>query len=151
MSTIEGRAVQRASARTAASAGALAAGIAVVVNLVVLLLARVAGADMIAEPPGQSAMPIGVIQVVAITIGASVVGVVLLLVLRSRAPRAWNVVAIVGLAFGVLSAPAPLTVEATPGTQAALALMHVVAGISWYVVVRRAARQVEEGGPGGDA
>lgn len=132
-------------AATAWRTGFTAAGIALAASLVVLLVARLSGADMVARPPQTDATTtIGVLSVAVVTVVATLVGSLLLVLLRRRGgARAWLALAWIGLAVGVLTTPAPLTVDATAGTRVALACMHVLTGLVWLVVVRRAARGSE--------
>lgn len=120
--------------------GMVAGGIALVVNLAVLAMAGFAGADMSAQPPGQDAMAVGVAMVAALTAVPVLLGSALLVALRGRGGKAWRILALLGLIVGVTTAPAPFTVEAEGATRVALASMHVITGLVWFVVVRRAMR-----------
>lgn len=120
--------------------GMVAGGIALMVNLAVLTVAAITGADMSGHPPGQDAMDVGVAMVAAVTAVPVLLGSALLVVLRGRGGRVWRILALLGLIVGVTTAPAPFTVDAEGATRVALASMHVITGLVWFVVVRRAAR-----------
>ena len=121
--------------------GAWTAGIAIVINLIVLGLGRLAGADMSVQPPGSPApMTIGVVQVVATVLVPLLVATVLLIAVRGRGARAWRLLAAVGLGVGLITVAMPLLATATAATTVALATMHVVTGLVWFILVWRAAR-----------
>jgi hypothetical protein len=121
--------------------GALTASIAIVINLIVLGLGRLAGADMSVQPPGSPApMTIGVVPVVATVLVPLLVATVLLIAVRGRGAGAWRLLAAVGLGVGLITVAMPLLATATAATTIALATMHVVTGLVWFILVWRAAR-----------
>ncbi len=120
--------------RTGLTAGVIAVGL----NLAVLAIARIGGANMSARPSGQEAMTVGVLMIVAVTLVPVLIGSGFLAMLARRGTRSWWKLAIAGLVIGVVTAPASLTVEAESSTRAALAAMHLITGCVWFVVVRRA-------------
>lgn len=109
-------------------------GVAVVSNLVIFAIGSIAGADWLAQ--GQTLQAIGWYFVV----GASVVPLLIAAVVTALLARVWRgaplVLAWVGLAFGVLTAPAGLLAAPQLGTGIALASMHIVAGIAWFMAIR---------------
>lgn len=109
--------------------------VALVVNFALLIGARVAGVDMTAQPSGGTAMEINGWLVFATTVVPLLIGGVLLYLTRRSRARAWPVLAVVGLAIGVLTTALPLTTTATVGTKTVLALMHLATGLIWFVVV----------------
>jgi hypothetical protein len=120
--------------------GATATGIAVAVNLVVLAVARLAGEEMTVRfDDAATPMTIGVLLVASTTLVPLALPTLVLLALRRRSARAWRGLAVTGLVVGLVTVPLPLTVLAAGGTQATLAAMHVITGVAWFVVVRRAA------------
>jgi hypothetical protein len=124
--------------------GAWSAGIAIIINLIVLGLGRLAGADMSVQPPGSPApMIIGVVQVVATVLVPLLVATLLLMAVRGRGARAWRILAAVGLAVGLITVAMPVLATATAATTTVLATMHVVTGLVWFVLVWRAARRQE--------
>jgi len=63
------------------------------------------------------------------------VGGGLLALLAHRTPRAWPVLAWLGVALAVATLPMPLLADATTGTRAGLAAMHLVAGAVWWTAL----------------
>lgn len=120
-------------------AGATVTVLAIVADLLLYLLAGLAGADFTVATGGRG-MEVGPLLVVANVAGATLLGTLLLAWLGRRGARAWRVLAWVGLAVGVLSVIAPLTATASPGARLTLAAMHLVTGAVWYRVVARSAR-----------
>ena len=114
--------------------GLTSIGIALAANLTVLAVALLAGAEMVAAQTS-----IGVFFVAANTVVPLLVATFVLLPLRRWGARAWRVLATTGLAIGLVSFPAPFTVSAENSTRAALAAMHVITGVVWFLIVRRAA------------
>ena len=134
------RTMETTSARTAGRAwrtGLVAGAIALVANLAVLAAAGLAGTDLTVKPPGQNAMTIGVAMVTATTVVPVLLGTALLVARRGSGAKAWRTLALLGLIVGVVTAPAPSTVEAEGATRLALASMHVITGLVWFAVVRR--------------
>lgn len=120
--------------------GLTSAAVALVLNLVILAVARLAGADMLMQRDETvAAMSIGVGPVATFTVVPMLLATALLLPLRRRGARAWRALATAGLVVGIVTVPLPFTVLAEGSTRGALAVMHVVAGVVWFVVVRRAA------------
>lgn len=120
--------------------GLTSGGAALAVNAVVFAVARGAGADMLVRREvREPAMAIGLGTVAVMTLVPMLAATLLLLVLRRWGPRSWRALAVVGLMIALVTVPAPFTMLAGTSTQVALALMHVVAGVAWFVVVRRAA------------
>ncbi|WP_258725810.1 DUF6069 family protein [Cellulomonas sp. NS3] len=130
----------RVSAATTWRTGLVAAGVALVANLLVLVVSRALGADhLVRQTPDAAASEVTFVMVVVMTVVPLLVATALLLPLRRWGARAWRTLAAVGLALGLLTVPMPFAVDATTGTQVGLALMHVVVGVVWFVLVRRAA------------
>lgn len=119
--------------------GGLAIAAALAGNLINLAVASVAGAEMTVQPSGTMAIEINAALVIATTVLPLIGATVLLVLLRRRGAPAWRTMAAVGLGLGVLTIAMPLTVTATAGTRVALASMHLLTGLVWFVSVRRAA------------
>lgn len=120
--------------------GAIAAVTAVIANLLALLVGRLAGADMVVGQPGGAAQTVGPVPVVVATLVGFTAGTILLLVLRDRGARVWTAVAVAGLVAGVVTVVAPLSMDAGSTTRVTLAAMHVIAGLVWFLSVRRTVR-----------
>lgn len=124
------------------NAGGTALIVALALNLATLVVAKIVGVEMAVRPSGAAAaMEINGWLVFATTVVPLLVASVLLYLTRQHRPRAWQVLAMVGLAIGVLTVAMPLSATATAGTKVALTLMHLATGIVWFVVVRRAATE----------
>ena len=112
--------------------------IALAANLAVLAVAVLAGAEMVAAQTS-----IGVFVVSVNTVVPLLVATLVLLPLRRWGARAWRVLVTTGLAIGFVSSPAPFTVSAEDPTRVALVAMHVITGVVWFLVVRRAVARAE--------
>jgi hypothetical protein len=124
----------------AARAGATSAGVAIAANLAVFGVATLAGADMVVrQSASQPAMHISSLLVTVTVLVPVLAGTLLLLPARRWGTRGWLALAAAGMALGVLSVVIPLAMEVEPGTRLTLASMHVITGVSWFLVVRRAA------------
>lgn len=122
-------------------AGLIASAAALAANITLLYLARGLGADMaVRRAETEAVMTIGIGTVTLMTLLPMLVATLLLPLLRRWGPRAWHLLAAVGLLVAMVTVPAPFTMLAQTGTQVVLACMHLTAGIAWFVVVRRAAR-----------
>ncbi len=122
-------------------AGLIATATALAANIALLYTARGLGADMaVRRVETEAAMTIGIGTVTLMTLLPMLLATALLLPLRRWGPRAWRLLAAVGLVIAVVTVPAPFTVLAQTGTQVSLACMHLTAGIAWFLLVRRAAR-----------
>jgi hypothetical protein len=112
------------------AAAAAAAAVAVV--------AMAVGAEMEAAPPGQDAMPVGVVNAVFASLFAAGAGWLARAVLDRFAPRKAALVWLIGAAaVFLLTSFSPFLAEATPGTKAALFLMHVVVAAAVVPVLGR--------------
>lgn len=121
---------------------ALIAGIgALVVNIVVWSVAALAGVDFEVTWGSTAPIRIGLVAVTLATILPIVIGGVILALTAPRSARAPTILAWLGLAIGVLTAAMPLAVQADPGTKIALATMHLVTGIVWWLTLRQQSRQ----------
>lgn len=114
-----------------------AAVVALVANVLVHTLARVAGTETVLTPPGAAPVTVAPFSVVTMTIVPLVVGG-LLLVLASRvAPGAVRSLPWIGLFVGIGTAVMPLSMGGALDGRLVLAAMHVITGIAWFVSVRR--------------
>lgn len=122
-------------------AGLIASAAALAADITLLYLARGLGADMaVRRAETEAVMTIGIGTVTLMTLLPMLVATLLLPLLHRWGPRAWHLLAAVGLLVAMVTVPAPFTMLAQTGTQVVLACMHLTAGIAWFVVVRRAAR-----------
>lgn len=117
-----------------------AAAVIAAVNLAVLGLGALLGADMrVAQSAGASVTEVGIGSVLLMSLVPALLGGLVLWPAARRGIRAWRAVGWLGLALGLLTLPMPIAVVASAGTTATLASMHVVAGVVWFAAVRRAA------------
>lgn len=133
--------VARPRSRSVPVVGLVVAVVALVVNGALFLLVS-GGEPILATPPGAAgALPVTLGSVLLATAVATAVGTAALAVLGRARPRRRAALASAGLAVGVLSAPVPVLSAADAGDGVALAAMHVLTGLVWWLAVRR--------GPGG--
>lgn len=118
--------------------GLVAGGAALLANLALMVVGRLAGADFSVQPPNQVVMRVGVTLVCVTTLVPALMGTLLLVGFRQRGRSGWRALGVVGLLIGIFTAAAPFTVQAGPGTQIALAGMHVLTGLAWFLVLRHA-------------
>jgi len=102
--------------------------------------ALLAGADFEVSRPGAEPMTVGPVTIALMTVAPLLLGGVVLAVATRRSPRVHTVLGWLGLAIGILTAPMPFTVHAGTGTQVALAAMHLVTGVVWWLALRRSSR-----------
>lgn len=134
------------SVGSVARVGAASASGALAANLATLGIAKLAGADMLVrQDADQPAMQVGIILVVLTTLLPLLPATLLLIPARRWGARGWRALAAAGLAIGVLSVVMPLAMQAGPGTQLALASMHVITGVAWFVVVSWACARTPDG------
>ncbi|WP_143143742.1 DUF6069 family protein [Agrococcus sp. Marseille-P2731] len=114
--------------------GLIAVGIATAVNLVILGAAAAAGASMLVAQDG-SEIAVGLLPVLVATFAPLALATVVAWLLAKRWPRTTTILAWVGLVVAAASIIAPLTGALDTATGIALALMHLVAGASWFVAL----------------
>lgn len=108
----------------------LAALAALVLNLVAFAAASAADATWFAND-----MTIGWYMVVSGTLIPIAIGVGITVLLARKWAAAPRVMAWVGLAFALVSVPMPFLMSSDTPTSLALAAMHVITGIAWFVAV----------------
>lgn len=122
---------------------AIAIGLAVVVNGIVFWIAVAAGAAGAVTQPAYQELTVLVV-ILATVLPLALAGVVVWFIARRRpAFRRWA--AWLGLVVAVVSAVSPLFVSADVATGVALGVMHIVAGVAWFVGIGGAsARKVAQ-------
>ena len=110
---------------------AMATAAAIILNLLVYGVGSAVGATWLAN--GQT---IAWFLVVVATVVPMAIGGLLTWLLSRRWAKAVSVMAWVGLVLGVITAPAPLLSSDNRPTALALAAMHVVTGVVWFIAVR---------------
>lgn len=112
---------------------AVAVLVAAVMNAAVYTIGRGFGGSMIVTSPNSLEISVLVVLVATI-VPLTLAGVATWFIARRRPGiRRWA--AWIGAAVAILSAPSPLLVAADPATGIALAVMHVVAGIAWFIAL----------------
>ncbi len=126
------------TAGRAVRTGGLVLAASIVVNLVALAVARLAGAEMeVLQPGADEATEVGAVPVLISTVAPLLVGTAVLALASHWGRTGWSTLAWVGLALGVLSAVAPLAADATAGTRVTLVIFHLVLGVAWFTALRR--------------
>jgi hypothetical protein len=123
--------------------GTAAAVAAAVLDIVVLLVARAAGASMMVPVPlvdESQGMPVAIVAVVAVgaIVGATVIALVLAARMPSGAQRTFTIVVI---AAGVLSCIPVLVLAPDLPTAVALVLMHLITAAVALVALVPATRR----------
>lgn len=129
--------------RTALRVTGVIALVSIVANLVAYAVARGLGADFEVTRPDGATMTVGVPAVILTTLVPLVLGLIALVVAARWGARGWSALAWTGLALGVLTVVMPLSTDAAAGTKAGLAVMHVLSGLIWFVIVRQTARRFD--------
>lgn len=114
----------------------ISVGVAVALNLVVLAVLAATGADLsVTVPGGPGTLTIDAVAVIAATAGPLLIAGLIATAVVRRVPSLRRWAAWAGLALALVSVVAPLTLEADAATRAGLAVMHVVAGVAWFVAM----------------
>lgn len=122
---------------------AIAAGVAATtaLNLVVLLIARAAGATMVVRQPGAADQRIDVAGVVLSSVVPLTAGTLLAAGLALWWSGFLRLAQVIGGGVGVVSAAGPLLSDADAATRVALAVMHVVVGVAVVVILEAIRRR----------
>lgn len=111
------------------------AALAAIVNSIIFLIAQGADATMIVNQGGSREIALPMV------IASSLLGLLFAAFVASKISAKSKGFAskspLIGLVFGVVTAIAPLTASGDSKTALALASMHVVAGITWFVGVSK--------------
>ena len=105
--------------------------IAIVLNLIVYAIGALSGATWIAN--GQS---VPWFMVIIATAAAMVIGGIITGLLARWRRGAIRAMAWIGLAFGIVTVPAPLLGADDTATGIGLASMHVISAVVWFFSVR---------------
>ncbi|MBR7742520.1 hypothetical protein KC207_04360 [Phycicoccus sp. BSK3Z-2] len=114
-----------------------AAVVALVANIVLQTIARIAGVETVVVPPGAAAVTVAPVSVVTMTVVPLVVGGAVLLVASRISAAAVTALPWIGVVLGVGTALMPLSMGGDLAGRLVLAAMHVVVGVAWFVSVRR--------------
>jgi hypothetical protein len=117
---------------------AIATASAAAVNVVLFLIVSATGASMVITQPSET--PLTLVALIVATIAPLVLAGVVTWFLARRWPVIRTVAAWAGVAVAVLSAPSPLFASADLATGIALGIMHIVAGVAWFIGILAPAR-----------
>jgi hypothetical protein len=107
-------------------------GAALLLNLVIFAIGNAAGATWEVDAP----VTIGPVPVAATTVLAMGLGGLVVIAITRRNERFRFIAARAGLIFAIVSAPSPFLVSSDPTSSVALASMHVVTGVAWFLWLR---------------
>lgn len=111
------------------------AALAAIFNSIIFLIAKGADATMVVNQGGSQEIALPMV------IGSTLFGLVFAAFVASRIAKKSQVflmrAPIFGLIFGIVTAAAPFTASDDSKTALALASMHVVAGVTWYLGAKR--------------
>lgn len=116
--------------------GAVAAACAAVVNAAIWGSGRAADVGFVVPGRSGGESRVSISHVVVLTLASLAIGTAVAALAAIRSRRWWRGVVIAGVAVSVLSATAPLSLDAEIGTRLLLASMHLVVGAAFLVAVR---------------
>ena len=114
---------------------AVYASIAAIINSIIYLIAKGSDATMIVNQGG--AQKIALPMVLASTLFGLVVAALIASRIGKRSQGFLSKSPVIGLVFGIVTAAAPFAASDDSKTAIALASMHVVAGVTWYLGAKR--------------
>jgi hypothetical protein len=114
------------------------AAIAAIVNSIIFLIAKGADATMVVNQGGSQ--EIALPMVLASTLFGLVAAAFIASRIGKKSQGFLSKSPIIGLVFGIVTAAAPFSASDDSKTALALASMHVVAGVTWYLGSKRSIR-----------
>jgi uncharacterized membrane protein len=114
---------------------AVYASIAAIINSIIYLIAKGSDATMIVNQSG--AQKIALPMVLASTLFGLVVAALIASRIGKKSQSFLAKSPVIGLVFGIVTAAAPFAASDDSKTAMALASMHVVAGVTWYLGAKR--------------
>lgn len=114
------------------------AAIAAIVNSIIFLIAKNADATMVVNQGGSK--EIALPMVLASTLFGLVIAAFIASRIGKKSQGFLSKSPIIGLVFGIVTAAAPFSATNDSNTALALASMHVVAGVIWYLGSKRSVR-----------
>ena len=109
--------------------------IAAIVNSIIFLIAKTADATMVVNQGGSQ--EIALPTVLASTLFGLVVAAFFASRIGKKSQGFLSKSPIIGLVFGIVTAVAPFSASDDSKTELALASMHIVAGVTWYLGSKR--------------
>ena len=110
--------------------------IAAIVNSIIFLIAKGADATMVVNQGGSQ--EIALPMVLASTLFGLVVAAFIASRIGKKSQGFLSKSPMIGFVFGIVTAAAPFSVSDDSKTALALASMHVVAGVTWFLGAKRA-------------
>ena len=114
------------------------AAIAAIVNSIIFLIAKGTDATMVVNQGGSQ--EIALPMVFASTLFGLVVAAFIASRIGKKSQGFLSKSPIIGLVFGIVTAAAPFSASDDSKTALALASMHVVAGVTWYLGAKRSTK-----------
>jgi hypothetical protein len=114
------------------------AAIAAIVNSIIFLIAKGADATMVVNQGGSQ--EIALLMVFASTLFGLAVAAFIASRIGKKSQGFLSKSPIIGLVFGIVTAAAPFSASDDSKTAVALASMHVVAGVTWYLGAKRSTK-----------
>ena len=114
------------------------AAIAATLNSIIFLIAKGADATMVVNQGGSQ--EIALPMVLASTLFGLVIAAFIASRIGKKSQGFLSKSPIIGLVFGIVTAAAPFSASDDSKTALALASMHVVAGVIWYLGSKRSIR-----------
>ncbi len=112
--------------------------IAAIINSIIFLIGKSADATMVVNQGGSQ--EIALPMVIASTLFGLMVAAFIASRIGIRSQSFQSKSPLIGLIFGIVTAAAPFSASDDSKTALALASMHVVAGVTWYLGVKRSTK-----------
>ena len=112
--------------------------IAAIINSVIFLIGKSADATMVVNQGGSQ--EIALPMVIASTLFGLMVAAFIASRIGMRSQSFQSKSPIIGLIFGIVTAAAPFSASDDSKTALTLATMHIVAGVTWYLGVKRSTK-----------
>ncbi len=112
--------------------------IAAIINSIIFLIGKSADATMVVNQGGSQEIVLP--MVIASTLFGLMVAAFIASRIGIRSQSFQSKSPLIGLIFGIVTAAAPFSASDDSKTALALASMHVVAGVTWYLGVKRSTK-----------
>jgi len=122
-------------------AGGVALGAALAANLLLFVVGRSAGAELLVTPSGSATITVTAGAIALVTALTVLSGTALTAIVFRRLPRAALATGTAAITVTVLSLAGPLLAESTSGAKVVLASMHLVTGASFAWLVGRSVKR----------
>jgi hypothetical protein len=115
--------------------------LAVVVNVVIFLIGNAGSPTQIVETTGQPAVDLTMGRLILVTIFALILGVLVLLLIKSR-PKALGIWAVLVITVAFVTTGGPLSLDVDNASKLTLSVMHLTTGIAAVVGQRVVGQRV---------